>query len=418
MPVTCMSYSVRNNELVTGSLDGTFMVRSGDILSQIKNKVQTHSTMSNGVSAIVASNLGRRVITAGNDGSLFVWTLEKINLTTGYVKKEHLHKGVHKPIESKGAELEPYYEILEKEYVESVREEVTKKKKQQLVKIDHLKKELRKLLEENEKDDELERLPREEFAIDIEARDAILKEGLQKCEEMRLQSQRNNLRREILANRIKEKTWNKMEVQLKAINGLKTNFLVYNYQVRNRLPEEERKVALVLEIRRQNLRELKLRKDKGIKEVIDMELYKNKSIVNGGFPTVLVYTDYEKTEEKKDEKIKKKKDEEEDKQGVQELQVQTDEEWSLLYNSMELFTNNAKRNQIVMLKNIIFKIKKCFNKEFDKMLQFRQQQVEIINEKNKRIIEIYEDLKRPADILQCKKNILENPERVLEVDPN
>jgi DNA polymerase sigma len=46
-----------------------------------------------------------------------------------------------------------------------------------------------------------------------------------------------------------------------------------------------------------------------------MDLYKNKSIVNGGFPTVLVFTDYEKVEEKKDEKLKKKKDEEEDKEA-------------------------------------------------------------------------------------------------------
>ena len=85
---------------------------------------------------------------------------------------------------------------------------------------------------------------------------------------------------------------------------------------------------------------------------------------------------------------------------------------------MELFSSNSKRNQISMLKNIIFKIKSCFNKEFDKMLHFRQQQVEIINEKNKRIAEIYEDLKRPADLVQCKKNVLENPDKVLSVDPN
>ena len=85
-----------------------------------------------------------------------------------------------------------------------------------------------------------------------------------------------------------------MEVQLRATNGLKANFLVYNYQIRKRLPDEERKVALVLEIRRQNLRELKHRKEKGVKEVVDLDLYKNKSIVNGGYPAVLVYTDYEK----------------------------------------------------------------------------------------------------------------------------
>jgi|JI61114BRNA_FD_contig_21_3093630_length_566_multi_3_in_0_out_0_2 WD40 repeat protein len=109
-----MSFSARNNELVTGSLDGTFMVRSGDILSQIKSRVQTQNTMNKGVSTLVASNLGKRVITAGNDGSLFVWTLEKINLTTGYIRKEQLQRSVHKHIETKGAALEPYHVILEK----------------------------------------------------------------------------------------------------------------------------------------------------------------------------------------------------------------------------------------------------------------------------------------------------------------
>jgi WD40 repeat protein len=82
-----MSFSARNNELVTGSLDGTIMVRNGDILSQVKNKIQTHNMMTKGVSVVLGSNIGKRVYTAGHDGSLFIWTFEKINLTTGYVKK-------------------------------------------------------------------------------------------------------------------------------------------------------------------------------------------------------------------------------------------------------------------------------------------------------------------------------------------
>jgi hypothetical protein len=39
--------------------------------------------------------------------------------------------------------------------MESVKEDVLKKKKQQLVKIDHLKTELRKIIAENQKDEEL-----------------------------------------------------------------------------------------------------------------------------------------------------------------------------------------------------------------------------------------------------------------------
>jgi len=39
-----------------------------------------------------------------------------------------------------------------------------------------------------------------------------------------------------------------------------------------------------------------------------------------------------------------------------------------------------------MMKNIISLIKKSFNKEFNKLFKFRQNQNEMINDKNKRIL--------------------------------
>lgn len=39
-----------------------------------------------------------------------------------------------------------------------------------------------------------------------------------------------------------------------------------------------------------------------------------------------------------------------------------------------------------MMQNLIIKIKEQFNKEFNKLLKFRQNQNEMINDKNKRII--------------------------------
>lgn len=85
---------------------------------------------------------------------------------------------------------------------------------------------------------------------------------------------------------------------------------------------------------------------------------------------------------------------------------------------MDLFTNNRKRNQIILLQNIIFKIKEEFNKEFDKMTSSRQVQVDMIVEKNKRIEEILNELHRYEDVFEPNKNLLENPERILEVDPS
>jgi DNA polymerase sigma len=68
-----------------------------------------------------------------------------------------------------------------------------------------------------------------------------------------------------------------------------------------------------------------------------MEWYRNRSVVNGGYPMVLVYGEYEKVEEKKEEKTKKRAKEEEEEKAAKppaELQAQTDEEWGLLYNAM------------------------------------------------------------------------------------
>lgn len=46
-------------------------------------------------------------------------------------------------------------------------------------------------------------------------------------------------------------------------------------------------------------------------------------------------------------------------------------EWDYIYGSFELFSGNRKRNQMILLNNIIFSIKRQFNIEFEKMMQAR-----------------------------------------------
>lgn len=55
---------------------------------------------------------------------------------------------------------------------------ITKKKKDQMDKIAKIKTELKQLLAENETHDELEKLGRDEFVIDLELRDRVTKVGL------------------------------------------------------------------------------------------------------------------------------------------------------------------------------------------------------------------------------------------------
>ena len=58
------------------------------------------------------------------------------------------------------------------------------------------------------------------------------------------------------------------------------------------------------------------------------------------------------------------------------------------------------------MRHLILRIKETFNKEFEKLMKLRQNQGDLINDKNKRIEEICEELKRPNDIVRPRKNIL------------
>lgn len=58
-----------------------------------------------------------------------------------------------------------------------MREVINGKKKVQLERLSKIKEELNALLAENEKHDELERLTRDSFAIDLESRDKVAHQG-------------------------------------------------------------------------------------------------------------------------------------------------------------------------------------------------------------------------------------------------
>lgn len=71
-----------------------------------------------------------------------------------------------------------------------------------------------------------------------------------------------------------------------------------------------------------------------------------------------------------------------------EFQVDT----SILYNQFELYSHEQKWTQIVLLNDLIYKIKESFNKEFESIHQRKLQELAKIREKNTRIKQINSDL--------------------------
>lgn len=111
------------------------------------------------------------------------------------------------------------------------------------------------------------------------------------------------IKNEIKAKKLKQITWDRMDVHLKGINGLKNNFIVYNYQLRKVSKEEKRTLKIIFDLRRAQKKELKKRDPE-----LNYEFYSNKNVVNGGIVQPLIMgVASEKKEDKKEDKNKKKK---------------------------------------------------------------------------------------------------------------
>ena len=114
----------------------------------------------------------------GKDGSFYVWNVKDETVIPFSDSFENDPVKSQK-IESKGETIKYYEEIIEEEYLEKMKSEINKKKKAQFDKLEKIKRELQELLAENSKHNELERLDRDEFAIDLESKQKVTEAGQQ-----------------------------------------------------------------------------------------------------------------------------------------------------------------------------------------------------------------------------------------------
>jgi len=174
---------------------------------------------------------------------------------------------------------------------------------------------------------------------------------------------------EILFNKIKSFTWDKMSVHLKSINGLQSHMMIFNYHMREQEPQEKKVIAKIIDLRRMEIRERLEMRQKEILNIEDVGKKLENYVVNA-FPgkPVFVLNDYEKKDEvqtqgKGDNKRNPKRptvvEEKISVEATQNLKPEQKKNiddftlWDMLYSAFELFTNNRKTNQIHILKQII-----------------------------------------------------------------
>ncbi|NXJ12495.1 CFA43 protein, partial [Odontophorus gujanensis] len=276
-----------------------------------------------------------------------------------------------------------------------IREETERfinQKKELQMGIKKLHKTIQKMMHENEQLPDIEKLGQQEFNLDIEEQERAQAEA-----EQEVARTREKIEMEILANCylqdvIKHECWDSMYVKGRTVKCFHIACEVKNYPLKKRDEEELRTLEKVLHIRKTEAANLKVQS----------------KVVETKSETVLF-----KEEEEKMEEVMA--DDNASCCLVGSLSSQYGADTSILYNQLDLHSREQKVNQIILLKDIIYKVKTAFNKEFDVVAQQKEQEIARVKERNLRIQEILAQLDLQVEVWEPGLTVDENPEQVLTV---
>ncbi|XP_075791642.1 cilia- and flagella-associated protein 43 isoform X2 [Pelodiscus sinensis] len=276
----------------------------------------------------------------------------------------------------------------------AVKEEVKKfadKKKELKKGIKTLRKMIQVMMYENEQSPENERLDQQEFNLDIEEQERLHVESEQEVARIRKEIEMDNLANCYLRDIIKKECWDSMSIKGRAIKCFHTPYAVMNYPMKERSKEELEVLERVLQLKKIESADLKIRK-----EIVEIQAVPPK----------------EEGEKVEEEAVT---DECTACSLIGSLSSQYGGDTSILYHQMDLHTREEKINQVILLQDIIYKVKTAFNKEFGTVARQKEQEIARVKERNLRIQEIVEQLELQEAVWEPALTDDEIPERALTV---
>ncbi|XP_072196068.1 cilia- and flagella-associated protein 43 [Excalfactoria chinensis] len=275
-----------------------------------------------------------------------------------------------------------------------IREETERfanEKKELQMGIEKLHKTIQKMMHENEQVPDIEKLELQEFNLDVEEQEKAQAEAEQEVARVREKIEMEILANCYLQDVIRHECWDSMCVKGRAVKCFHLACEVKNYPLKKRDEEELRTLEKVLCLRKIEAANLKVHKT-------DLEI-KSKTVLF-------------KEEERTGEVMV---DDTASCLLTGSLSSQYGADTSILYHQLDMHSREQKVNQIVLLKDIIYKVKTVFNKEFDIVAQQKEQEIARIKERNVRIREILAQLDLHVEVWEPGLTGEEKPEQVLTV---
>ncbi|KAI2657807.1 Cilia- and flagella-associated protein 43 [Labeo rohita] len=259
----------------------------------------------------------------------------------------------------------------------------TKKNLRKNIKV--LRDTIKAMMEENESLPDMEKLEHQEFNLDVEEQQRLQLEGEQEVTRVKKEIEMENLAKCYQREILKKECWDSMQIKGKAIKAFHSENEVKNYPMKERTEkelEELQRVETMRQIEQEDsqLQEMILNTISGEKENEEEEDSKTESPALTGSLSALYG-------------------------GVNPH----------LYSQFNLHIREQKINQITLLKDIIYKVKSTFNKEFEAVYKQKDQEINRLREKNKRIAEIMTELDLSETLWEPILTDNECPERALTV---
>ncbi|KAK2501805.1 hypothetical protein MC885_003251, partial [Smutsia gigantea] len=255
------------------------------------------------------------------------------------------------------------------------------------------------MIEENETVNHIAKLEQQEFGLDLEELERLHDESEEEVAKIRKDIEMHNLAKRYLAQLIKEECWNSMAVKGRALKCFHIPCVVENFPMKERTGEELKELKRVLQQKKIETECLKLQK-----EIIEVQS-----------TITLVKKHHEEDEEEEEEDVVVK-DTNSPNYLLGSLSTDFGIHASLLSSQLELHTREEKINQIILLKDIIYKVKTAFNNEFDAAYKQKEFEIAHVKERNIRIQEIILDLDLDESVWLPEFDDCEKPERTLVVE--
>ncbi|CAB3997164.1 cilia- and flagella-associated 43-like [Paramuricea clavata] len=270
------------------------------------------------------------------------------------------------------------------------------RKKELRKELQQLRQQIMELIEENSTLPDLEKLERYEFNLDEEERQRLIALGEQSVKQVREEIELENLAKMFLRDVIKKECWDSMVVKGRGVKGFHTPLVVTNYPTRERSPEELQELAFVTRQRKIECSEMESRKT-----------------ILGAANSNVTLGDEDEDEAPEDEKVKDDRIISPAIYGSRAASYGGGND--LIADQFNLYTLQQKHNQIVLIQDGIYKIKKSYNSAFDEVYRNKMTEVKRIEEKNVRIKKILADLGLDDVILEPVMDTEEFPETLLDV---